>query len=118
MKDYLVVNGAPDIVFAFNDEMAYGAYIAGEQLRMGNGTKFVGVDGFEGESAGLNLVEKEILDATIQSPDFGSLAYDAAMDILKEKEVTERHHGDSQNDYRRQKIKEEDKNGQNFKTRN
>ena len=87
MKDYLVVNGAPDIVFAFNDEMAYGAYIAGEQLRMGNGTKFVGVDGFEGESAGLNLVEKEILDATIQSPAFGSLAYDAAMDILEEKEV-------------------------------
>ena len=87
MKDYLVVNGAPDIVFAFNDEMAYGAYIAGEQLRMGNGTKFVGVDGFEGESAGLNLVEKEILDATIQSPDFGSLAYDTAMDILEEKEV-------------------------------
>ena len=61
---------------------------------MGNGTKFVGVDGFEGESAGLNLVEKEILDATIQSPDFGSLAYD----------------------YRRQKIKEEDKNGRIFKT--
>ena len=46
-----------------------------------------GVDGFEGESAGLNLVEKEILDATIQSPDFGSLAYDTAMDILEEKEV-------------------------------
>ena len=31
--------------------------------------------------------EKEILDATIQSPDFGSLAYDTAMDILEEKEV-------------------------------
>lgn len=87
MKDYLVINGAPDIVFAFNDEMAYGAYIAGEQLRMGNATKFMGVDGFEGESAGLNLVEKEILDATIQSPDFGALAYDTAMDILGGKEV-------------------------------
>lgn len=32
-------------------------------------------------------MEKEILDATIQSPDFGSLAYDTAMDILEEKEV-------------------------------
>lgn len=87
MKDYLVVNGPPDIVFAFNDEMAYGAHIACEQFRMGKETSFVGVDGFEGESAGLNLVEKEILDATIQSPDFGALAYDKAIDILEGKEV-------------------------------
>lgn len=83
MKDYLVVNGAPDIVFAFNDEMAYGAYLACQQLRMGEETRFIGVDGFEGESEGLNLVEQDILDATIQSPDFGELAYDTAMRILK-----------------------------------
>lgn len=87
MKDYLVVNGTPDIVFAFNDEMAYGASIACEQFRMRDGIKFIGVDGFDGESAGLNLVDKKILDATIQSPDFGALAYDKALEILEGKEV-------------------------------
>ncbi len=59
MKDYLVVNGPPDIVFAFNDEMAYGAYIACQKFRMDSGVRFLGVDGFEGESAGLNLVERK-----------------------------------------------------------
>ena len=87
MKDYLVVNGPPDIVFAFNDEMAYGAYIACQKFRMDSGVRFLGVDGFEGESAGLNLVEREILTATIQSPDFGALAYDTALDILKGENV-------------------------------
>lgn len=90
MKDYLVVNGTPDIVFAFNDEMAYGANIAYDQFRMRDGIKFIGVDGFDGESAGLNLVDKKVLDATIQSPDFGALAYDKTLEILKGKEV-ERH---------------------------
>lgn len=87
MKDYLVVNGAPDIVFAFNDEMAYGAYLACEQLRMNGNTKFIGVDGFEGETAGLNLIERSILEGTIQSPDFVDYAYDMTMNILYGKEV-------------------------------
>lgn len=87
MKDFLVVNDKADIIFAFNDEMAYGAYVACQQLRVKNSSVLLGVDGFEGESAGLNLVERGILDATIQSPDFGALAYDTALDILNGKEV-------------------------------
>ncbi|MDO4276326.1 MAG: substrate-binding domain-containing protein [Eubacteriales bacterium] len=87
MKDFLVVYGKPDVVFAFNDEMAYGACLACEQLRLDDGVSFIGVDGFEGEIAGLNLVEKGILDATIQSPDFGGLAYDTALEILKGNKV-------------------------------
>lgn len=87
MKDFLVVYGKADVVFAFNDEMAYGAYLACEQLRVDGAVSFIGVDGFEGEIAGLNLVEKGVLDATIQSPDFGALAYDTALEILKGNEV-------------------------------
>lgn len=87
MKDFLVVNDKADIIFAFNDEMAYGAYLACQQLRVQNSTVLLGVDGFEGDAAGLNLVENGILDATIQSPDFGALAYDTAMDILNGKEA-------------------------------
>ena len=87
MKDYLVVNGSADIVFAFNDEMAYGAYLACEQLRVKEKTEFIGVDGFDGEVAGRNLVERGILNATIQSPDFGALTYETAMEILEGKET-------------------------------
>ena len=87
MKDFLVVNEKADIVFAFNDDMAYGAYLACQQLRVSNTAALLGVDGFEGEIAGLNLVENGILDATIQSPDFGALAYDTALDILKGKQA-------------------------------
>lgn len=83
MKDYLVENGSADIVFAFNDEMAYGAYLACQQFRIKEKTDFIGVDGFDGEVAGRNLVERGILNATIQSPDFGALAYDTAMGILE-----------------------------------
>lgn len=86
MKDYLVANGSADIVFAFNDEMAYGAYLACEQFRVKEDTDFLGVDGFDGEVAGMNLVDRGILNATIQSPDFGALAYETAMGILEGEE--------------------------------
>lgn len=87
MKDYLISHDKADIVFAFNDEMAYGAYLACQQYRAAEGVHLIGVDGFEGESAGLNLVEKGILDATIQSPDFGSMSYDVALAILQGEEA-------------------------------
>lgn len=87
MKDYLVSHDQADIVFAFNDEMAYGAFLACQQYRAADGVHLIGVDGFEGESAGLNLVERGILDATIQSPDFGSMAYDVALALLHGKET-------------------------------
>ncbi|MDO4647736.1 MAG: substrate-binding domain-containing protein [Eubacteriales bacterium] len=88
MKDYLVVNNTADtVVFGLNDEMAYGAYLACQQLRVNNKMRFIGVDGFEGEIAGRNMVEKGILDATIQTPDFAELAYRTSMEILEGKSV-------------------------------
>ena len=84
MKDYLVFKGEPDIIFAFNDDMAFGCYTACRQYRVNQTPKIIGVDGFEGagETAGRHLLEKGILQATIKSPDFGALAFDTALKIL------------------------------------
>jgi ABC-type sugar transport system substrate-binding protein len=67
--------------------MAYGAYLAYQQYRMDGTVHIIGVDGFEGESEGLNLVERGILDATIQTPDFGGLSYEIAKKILNGEKV-------------------------------
>ena len=82
MKDYLIAHDFADIVFAFNDDMAYGAYQACQQYRIAGTVHLLGVDGFEGESAGLSLVDRGILDATIQTPDFGGLSYEIARKLL------------------------------------
>ena len=87
MKDYLIAHDFAEIVFAFNDDMAYGAYLAYQQYRMDGTVHIIGVDGFEGESEGLNLVERGILDATIQTPDFGGLSYEIAKKILNGEKV-------------------------------
>ncbi len=86
MKDYLVVSQKADIVFAFNDEMAYGAYLAYDQYRV-TGTCFIGVDGFAGNMGGVDLVKQGILTATIQCPEIGSLAGETAVKILDGEEV-------------------------------
>ena len=84
LKDYLVSKGEPDIIFAFNDDMAFGCYSACRQYRVNQTPQIIGVDGFEGggETAGQHLLEKGILQATVKSPDFGALAYDTALKIL------------------------------------
>ena len=89
LKDYLVSKGKPDIIFAFNDDMAFGCYTACRQLRVDRIPQIIGVDGFEGEgeTAGRQLLDKGILQATIKSPDFGALAYDTALKILDGQET-------------------------------
>ena len=89
LKDYLVSKGKPDIIFAFNDDMAFGCYTACRQLRVSQIPQIIGVDGFEGggETAGRQLLDKGILQATIKSPDFGALAYDTALKILDGQET-------------------------------
>lgn len=86
MKDYFVKSAEVDVVFALNDEMAYGAYIAATKLRR-NGIRFVGVDGFEGEFGGVSLVRRGILQATLRCPAAGDLALECAVKILSGEEV-------------------------------
>lgn len=86
VKDYLVLHGSLDIVFALNDEMAYGACIAAQKLRVAN-VSFVGVDGLDGENGGKELLKQGILSATVGCPGIGSRALAAAKDILNGRTV-------------------------------
>lgn len=70
-----------DIVFAHNDDMAFGAYIAAQKMRIYD-MKFVGIGGLEGVNGGLSLVEKGILDVTFSNTIIGGDAIDYAMQIL------------------------------------
>ncbi|HEX2925564.1 MAG TPA: substrate-binding domain-containing protein [Ruminiclostridium sp.] len=72
-----------DVIFAQNDDMAYGAYKA---MSAGGikGIKYVGVDGLEGENGGIDLVRKGILESTFQCPTGGKEAINYAIDILNQ----------------------------------
>ncbi len=72
--------------------MAYGAYQACQQYRIEGKVHLIGVDGFEGESAGLSLVDKGVLDATIQTPDFGGLSYEIARKLLEGNKVEKKYY--------------------------
>ena len=81
-KEYLVVHGkTADVVVAQNDAMAYGAWIAANDLRV-QGIQFIGTDGLEGADGGIDLVNRGILDSTIYCPTGGSQAVDYGMRIM------------------------------------
>lgn len=69
------------VIFAHNDYMAYGAYLALKKLNR-TGIKLVGLDGFSGENGGLQMVENGIIDATVTCPTGGSEAVRYAIDII------------------------------------
>lgn len=71
------------VIFAHNDYMAYGAYLALEKLEI-QGIHIVGLDGFSGEKGGLQLVEQGILDATVTCPTGGAEAIRYAVDIINQ----------------------------------
>ena len=85
-KDYLILNKRFDIVFAFNDEMAYGAYIAANELRVTNAC-YIGIDGYAGENGGIALVQNGVLGATVSCSGIGTKTLDVAMDVLKGQKV-------------------------------
>lgn len=70
-----------DVIFAHNDYMAYGAYLALEKLQLQD-IQIVGLDGFPGEAGGLHLVEQGIIDATVTCPTGGTEAIRYAIDII------------------------------------
>lgn len=69
-----------DVIFAHNDYMALGAYNALQKL--GFDIKIVGIDGFNGENDGINLVKQEKIDETIACSTGGKEAIQYAIDIL------------------------------------
>jgi ABC-type sugar transport system substrate-binding protein len=79
-----------DVVFAHNDAMAQGAYIAVTKLRV-KGIKFVGIDGLPGPNGGIELVRQGILKGTFVCPTGGKEAVQYAIRILnREKNLPKR----------------------------
>ena len=70
------------VIFAHNDAMAYGVYLALAAAGMGD-KPIIGIDGLTGPEGGIALVEEGVLEATITCPTGGKEAVHRAMDILE-----------------------------------
>ena len=72
-----------DYVFAHNDRLAWGAYVAARQMRVKRNYKYTGVDGVATEGGGLELVRDGIFEASYLYPTKGDEVIALAMKILK-----------------------------------
>lgn len=72
-----------DYVFAHNDRLAWGAYVAARQMRVKRNYKYTGVDGMAIEGGGLELVRDGIFEASYLYPTKGDEVIALAMKILK-----------------------------------
>lgn len=70
-------------VFAFNDNIAYNAWKIAKSKGVDETIKFIGVDGLNGSNNGIELVQNNILAASILYPTGGDEAIKIAMKILK-----------------------------------
>ncbi|MBF0194677.1 MAG: substrate-binding domain-containing protein [Magnetococcales bacterium] len=62
MSQFLVDHPQIDLVYAHNDPMAYGAYLAAKDVKRENKIAFIGIDGIPAE--GVRWVDQGFLDAT------------------------------------------------------
>lgn len=75
-----------DVVFAQNDRMASGAYLAARKHHREKEMAFIGIDALPGTDFGVDLVLKDVLDATFIYPTGGYRVIQIAMRILEGKE--------------------------------
>jgi simple sugar transport system substrate-binding protein len=73
----------PQVIFAHNDAMAYGAWLAAEKLGLAKKITFLGVDGLPGPRGGLEMLRSGILDGTFLSPTGGKEAVAYALALLR-----------------------------------
>lgn len=85
MDSILTITKEIDVVFAQNDRMAMGAYLAARNHGCESKMKFVGVDALPGENYGLDLIMRGILDASFIYPTDGDKVLRLAMNILEGK---------------------------------
>jgi len=69
-----------DAIFAHNDYMARGVYLALQKL--GYQIPIIGIDGFMGDNNGVSMVQNDMIAATITCPTGGKEAIQNAMNIL------------------------------------
>lgn len=83
MKKILKKTQDFDFVFAHNDRLAWGAYVAAQQMGVNRNYKYTGVDGMATEGGGLELVRDGVFDASYLYPTKGDEVIALAMKILK-----------------------------------
>ncbi len=76
-----------DLVYAHNDPMAIGAYLAAKNARRNDSIFFIGIDGLPGAEGGIQSVRDKQLSATFIYPTGGKEAIEVAKDILAGKKV-------------------------------
>ncbi len=88
MTEALTANppGSIDVVYAHNDPMAYGAYLAAREKGRENEMKFVGIDGLQHEGA--QYVEDGILAVTFEYPLCVDKAVEVGLKMLRDPSFT------------------------------
>jgi ribose transport system substrate-binding protein len=88
MRDALKANPVIDLVYAHNDPMAHGAYLAAKAAGRDAEMKFIGIDALPDE--GIRWVKTGELTATLLYPTPGEVGLDMAVKILKGQKVEKR----------------------------
>jgi ribose transport system substrate-binding protein len=83
MTEVLRANSKIDVVYAHNDPMAVGAYLAAKELGREKEMIFVGVDGLGGPAGGIKKVEDGILAATFIYPLCVDKTVEVALKMLR-----------------------------------
>jgi ribose transport system substrate-binding protein len=79
-----------DLVYAHNDPMAMGAYLAATAMNRAQGLKLIGIDGLPGPAGGPKAVQDGKLTATFLYPNCGKEAIETAVRIMNKEPVPKR----------------------------
>jgi ribose transport system substrate-binding protein len=90
MEMALAAHPKIDLVYAHNDPMAMGAYLAAKAKGREKEMKFIGIDALPGLDGGRQAVKDGKLDATFVYPTGGRQAVELAERILKGEKVPHR----------------------------
>jgi len=85
LTPFFADNARVDVVFAQNDAMAYGAWLAAKKAHRET-IPIIGIDGLPGPDGGMSLVQRGVFAATFNVPTGGKEAVDYAVDILNKVE--------------------------------
>ncbi|MDZ4860449.1 MAG: substrate-binding domain-containing protein [Candidatus Hydrogenedentes bacterium] len=90
METLLQANPKIDVVYAHNDPMAAGAYLAARDAQRDTEMIFVGVDGLGGPDGGIKKVMDGVLACTFIYPPCAAEALDYSVKMLRGETVPER----------------------------
>ncbi|MGB0694343.1 MAG: substrate-binding domain-containing protein [Rhodospirillaceae bacterium] len=88
MADALALGQPIDVVYAHNDPMAFGAYLAASDVGKADGIKFIGIDGIPGE--GVRWVHEGVLEATFLYATPGAEAIRQTLQLLRGESIEKR----------------------------